>query len=242
MSEKTLSIIIPCYNESQNLKKLIIVIEIALKKINFEVEVILVNNGSTDNTYEIINGLSVNNKYIKFVNIKKNIGYGNGILKGLSCAKKNYLAWTHADLQCDFNDCLSGFETLYQNNLNKETNYLLKGKRLNRKFLDNLFTRLMSIFIKVLCKVDLEDINAQPKIFPRKLYNLFSNPPKDFLLDFYLMYLSQRNNYKILNLNVNFLERLYGESKGGGTLFGKIRLSLRTAYYIWKYNYGNHNT
>ena len=64
----------------------------------------------------------------------------------------------------------------------------------------------MSIFIKVLCQFDLEDVNAQPKIFPRKLYNLFKTPPKDFLLDFYLMHLSVKNNYKILNKDVYFFK------------------------------------
>ena len=242
MSDKTLSIIIPCYNESQNLHKLINNINVSLKRISYEVEVILVNNGSTDNTYYIMRELLKNNKEIKFVNIKKNIGYGNGILKGLLEANNNFLGWTHADLQCDFDDCLKGFEILFQNNVNNKMNCLLKGKRLNRKFLDSLFTRLMSIFIRTYCKVDLEDINAQPKIFTRKLYNLFQNPPNDFLLDFYLMYLSSKNNYKILDLKVNFFKRIHGASKGGGSFFGKIKLSIKTAYYIFKYHHGNHNT
>jgi len=242
MSEKTLSIIIPCYNESDNLEMLIQAIYNSLRKINYKVEVILVNNGSTDNTENKLKELLVNNEYIKTVNIKKNIGYGNGILTGLSYAKNNFLGWTHADLQCDFNDCLRGFDTLYEVNMKNKSDYLLKGRRSNRKFIDIFFTRLMSIFIKILCKVNLEDINAQPKIFPRKLYSLFENPPKDFLLDFYLMHLSTKSNYRILNQDVHFLDRIYGVSKGGGSFFGKIKLSLRTAYYIVKYRYGNNNT
>ena len=49
-------------------------------------------------------------------------------------------------------------------------------------------------------------------------------------------------NYRILNQDVHFLDRIYGVSKGGGSFFGKIKLSLRTAYYIVKYRYGNNNT
>ena len=242
MIEKTLSIIIPCYNESKNLEDLIKNIKKILEKINYNIEIILVNNGSTDNTESKLRELLEENKKIKVVNIKKNIGYGNGILTGLSYAKNNFLGWTHADLQCDFSDCLEGFEILYQANLKNESNYLLKGRRFNRNYLDVFFTRLMSIFIKVLCQFDLEDVNAQPKIFPRQLYNLFETPPKDFLLDFYLMHLSIKNNYKILNKDVYFSNRIHGEAKGGGSFFGKIKLSLRTAYYIFKYRYGNNNT
>lgn len=242
MFEKNLSIIIPCYNESKNLEKLITTIENELKRINYVIEVILVNNGSTDDTQNKINELLKDNKVIKAVQITKNIGYGNGILVGLSYARNNFIGWTHADLQCDFNDCLKGFDILYKHTLQNNGDYLLKGKRLNRTFLDYFFTKLMSIFVSFFCKVDLDDINAQPKIFPKKLYNLFNNPPKDFLLDFYLMNLSIKNNYKVLNLDVNFLERLHGKAKGGGSFFGKIKLSIRTAYYILRYQNGNNNT
>lgn len=242
MSQKTLSVIIPCYNESENLEKLIKKIQIDLDNINYEVEVILVNNGSVDDTQEKLNKLLKDNKFIRHLNIKKNIGYGNGVLEGLSQARNNFFGWTHADLQCEFNDCLKGFEILYQKTKDKNINYLLKGKRLNRNFLDSLFTKLMSIFIRIFCKVDLEDINAQPKIFPRKIYNLFKDPPKDFLLDFYLMKLASENNYEIYSLDVNFSDRKHGKPKGGGSILGKFILSIKTAYYVIKYQNGNNNT
>lgn len=242
MIEKSLSVIIPCYNESKNLEKLIDKITFELKKINYDIEIILVNNGSTDDTRNKLNELLKVNKSIKYLNIDKNIGYGNGILQGLSKAKKEFLCWTHADLQCDFKDCLKGFEILYQKTNEDKLNFLIKGKRINRKFFDYLFTKLMSIFIKVFCKVKLEDINAQPKLFPRKLYNLFKDPPKDFLLDFYLMTLSSKNNYNTIDLEVNFSDRKYGKAKGGGSFFGKIILSIKTAYYVLKYQNGNNNT
>ena len=100
----------------------------------------------------------------------------------------------------------------------------------------------MSIFIKLICKVSLEDINAQPKIFTRDLFLKFKNPPNDFLIDFYLMNLSQINKYEILKLDVDFKDRKFGIAKGGGSIFGKIRLSIKTAYYIIKYTYGNNNS
>ncbi len=239
MKDKSLSIIIPCYNEAENLEKLIEIIKSELNKLSYKIEVILINNGSTDNTQEILNKLLKNNQAISYFNIDKNIGYGNGILLGLSKAKNEFLGWTHADLQCDFKDCLKAFEILYRNTNESNLNFLIKGKRINRKFTDNLFTKLMSIFIKIFCRVHLEDINAQPKLFSRKFYSLFNNPPRDFLLDFYLLHLSSIHNYKILDLDVDFSERKYGKAKGGGSLLGKVILSIKTAYYVVKYHNGN---
>ena len=242
MKDKSLSIIIPCYNESENLEKLIEIIKTELNKLSYEIEVILINNGSTDDTQEKLDKILKNNQLIKYFKIDKNIGYGDGILLGLSKAKNNFLGWTHADLQCDFKDCLKAFEILYKNTNESNLNSLIKGKRINRKFSDNCFTKLMSIFIKIFCKVYLEDINAQPKLFSRKFYSLFKNPPKDFLLDFYLLHLASVHNYQILDLDVDFSDRKYGKAKGGGSFLGKIILSIKTAYYVVKYQYGNNNT
>ena len=93
-----LSIIIPCYNEGMNIPLLI---KSLLDSINQrkDVEVILVNNGSTDDSESILNKeVNRNNNLFKIVNIKKNIGYGFGILTGLKNATGDVLSWTHADL------------------------------------------------------------------------------------------------------------------------------------------------
>ena len=82
MKNKSLSIIIPCYNESENLEKLIEIIKTELNKLSYEIEVILINNGSTDDTQEKLDKILKNNQLIKYFKIDKNIGYGDGILLG----------------------------------------------------------------------------------------------------------------------------------------------------------------
>ena len=96
-----LSIIIPCYNEEDNIEDLINSCKNIIKKSNEVVEFVLVNNGSKDSTANLLKYGS--NSQIHFVNIDENIGMGNGIKKGLEYAVKSrkykYYGWTHADLQ-----------------------------------------------------------------------------------------------------------------------------------------------
>lgn len=238
---KSLSIVIPCYNESQNLNELIKRVENTLIGVNYLIEVIIVNNGSTDDTKDKLERLINNKKNIKVLNIGKNIGYGHGILEGLKICKHEFLGWTHADLQCDFVDCLKAFDLLYEESQSKE-NIIIKGKRINRNMIDNLFTFLMSIFVLIFFQKKITDINAQPKIFKRELYQNFFRPPQDFLLDLYILSLAKKLKYQIISIDVNFGERKRGSAKGGGSLSGKLKLSLKTIYYIIKNTYGNNNS
>jgi glycosyltransferase involved in cell wall biosynthesis len=75
------SLIIPCYNESKNLPKLLENCKNILKN---NIELILVNNGSFDNSNTVLKKLKKKNTKIHIVSIKKNVGYGHGILAGLN--------------------------------------------------------------------------------------------------------------------------------------------------------------
>ena len=225
-----LSLVIPCYNEQDNLpllfKKLLEI------QANFN-EIILVDNGSTDNTSLIIEDFIKNNdSCIKILKIKKNIGYGDGIMSGIRKSSSQIVAWTHADLQTDPQDVVDAYQ--YFISKNGDRNFILKGKRKKRKFFDNLFTSLMSIVSSIAFNIRLSDINAQPKMFPRNFIKYIDRAPSDFSLDLFILVKAIKMNYTILEYPVMFKNRYYGISKGGGSFIGKIKLTLRTLSYINK--------
>jgi len=223
-----LSVVIPCYNESESLAELTSKIE---ELITDEIEFILVNNGSTDETLKVIRRLKLH-KNIRIINIKNNIGYGNGIVTGLRESKGNIISWTHADLQTSLKDVLKGYNH-YKDELNNKT-CIVKGERKKRNFFDSFFSFSMAIYCSIVLKKWFYDINAQPKIFHRSFLRKFNNIPLDFSLDLYVLYFFQTTNLSVKSFPVYFNKRKYGNSKGGGTLFGKIKLIKRTLKYIHK--------
>jgi glycosyltransferase involved in cell wall biosynthesis len=223
-----LSIIIPCYNEELSLNKLV---NNCLDNINDNVEIILVDNGSTDSTFKSLMSLSLPSNVIP-VRVKKNIGYGNGILQGLKKAKGEILSWTHADLQTDVSDVIKGFKRFENELVSKKC--LVKGERKNRNLLDFFFTFSMGIYSSILLNKWMYDINAQPKIFHCSFLEEFENPPLDFSLDLYLIYFFKLKNIRVKTFPVIFKNREYGEAKGGGSFKGKIKLIIRTFKYIHK--------
>ena len=223
-----LSIIIPCFNEELSLKQLV---ENCLEYINNDVEIILVDNGSTDNTFDSMLNLNLPPNIIP-IRVEKNIGYGNGILCGLKESRGEVLSWTHADLQTDVSDVLTGYKK-HEDELISKT-CVVKGERKKRNLLDFFFTFSMGIYSSILLNKWMYDINAQPKIFHRSFLEEFENPPLDFSLDLYLIYFFKHRNIKVKTFPVIFKNREYGEAKGGGTFKGKLKLIIRTFKYIHK--------
>lgn len=228
-----LSIIIPCYNESDSLPTLIANCRKACNGRD-DIQIIFVNNGSTDNTQIILDQLlsSNENSFGQSIQLTRNKGYGYGILRGLENAKGKILAWTHADLQTDPIDVINIYERFKEDLLLNKS--IVKGNRIGRKFLDNIFTKGMSIYSTLVLGITLDDINAQPKVFNRDFFTPLSDPPGDFSLDLFLLYQAKIGGLGIENFPVYFSDRKFGNAKGGGTIKGKIKLIIRTFKYIRK--------
>tara|TARA_B100001123_G_C14969791_1_gene891180 strand:+ start:114 stop:824 length:711 start_codon:yes stop_codon:yes gene_type:complete len=224
------SLIIPCYNEALNLPLLFN----RLKEFsNVEnIEVIIVDNGSTDNSIEKLEQFAKKYSFINCIRIEKNQGYGNGILEGLKSASGQILSWTHADMQTDPKDVLEGMKII--NEKAKPEKIFIKGKRFGRPILDVFFTVGMSLFESVLLKKIMWDINAQPTIFHRDFFNQWKMPPKDFSLDLYAYFMAKKYRLKIIKFPVRFAKRAYGVSHWNVNIIGKLRFIRRTLAYSFE--------
>lgn len=223
-----LSLIIPCYNERENLHYLFKKINILIKNQNFEV--VLVDNGSSDGTTDLIKKYAKQKRQIKIVIIKKNIGYGHGIHEGLKKASGDILSWSHADMQADPLDVIKGLEIFKKNGLD----IFVKGNRYGRPFLDIFFTIGMSCFETLFLRKFLWDINAQPTMFSKRFFKTWVNPPFDFSLDLFSYYQAKKNNIKVFKFPVKFSPRLYGVSKWNINWPAKRKFILRTIKYSIK--------
>ena len=229
-----LSIIIPCYNEVDNIALILSKFTEILQGLDF-VELVIVNNGSTDNSAEIFEKSlkELGDDRFRVVTVPENKGYGYGILYGLSQAKGNVLAWTHADMQTDPQDVITAYRVYLQHN---DERLFVKGRRRERKNVAAFFSWAMQIISSIALKSPLDDINAQPKLFSRAFYENYlisDETPTDFSLDLYALYKAEKFE-KIYNIPVIVSKRLHGEAKGGGSIKTKTKLIIRTFTYIFK--------
>ncbi len=92
----------------------------------------------------------------------------------------------------------------------------------------------MALIASFFLKKKMIDINAQPKIFHRKFLKIMLTGPNDFNLDLFAYNKLLKKGLKEINILVNFKKRKYGLAKGGGSIKGKISLSLKTLKYIFR--------
>lgn len=223
-----LSIVIPLHNEEWNMKPLLD----SFKEFdNYNFELILVNDWSKDNTEKILKDLQQYYNFFKYISYDKNKWYWWAILKWLSKANWNVLSWMHSDLQTDTKYIFKAYDIFIKSE-NKDI--LIKWKRKNRKFSQILFSNTMGIICSLVFFKELFEINAQPKVFSRNLYNNFKSPPSDFSLDLYLLVLAKKVWYTIYDIDVNFIDRKFWESKWAYSFKSKIKTIIRTLKYIFK--------
>ena len=226
------SIVIPCYNEAETIPLLLE--RFAIMEETKAMEVVFVNNGSTDRTAEVLEQLLPKYPFARVVLVKKNQGYGYGILQGLRTCKGEYIGWTHADMQTDPVDVIKAFKLVK----NQTKPVYIKGKRKGRPLFDLFFTNGMSVFESWYFGVKLSDINAQPNVFPITFYQSWKNPPYDFSLDLYAMYLARKQGMELLRFDVEFPKRMYGESKWNTGLKAKWKFIKRTIAFSVKLKKG----
>lgn len=217
-----LSLVIPCYNEATNLP--ILLPRCAELTSQGPVEVILVDNGSTDASPKILADLLPRYRGCRSVRVEKNQGYGFGILSGLLAAEGQLLGWTHADMQTDPVDARRGLALLDRHG----DNIFVKGRRYGRPFSDVCFTVGMSAFETLLLGCPLWDINAQPTLFSRAFFESWRQPPHDFSLDLYAYYQAKRAGLPVYRFPVHFGERAHGMSRWNVNWAAKRKFIRRT--------------
>lgn len=220
-----LSIVVPCYNEEQNIPLILERFgEIITRN---DIEVILVNNGSTDNSARVIGELLPKYSFAKTVKVEVNQGYGYGILQGLKECGGEYIGWTHADMQTDPADILKALTVIEE----EKGLVFVKGNRKKRPLFDVFFTVGMSFFETCYLGKRLYDINAQPNVFPKVFFDGWENPPYDFSLDLYALYMARKKKLKVVRFPVLFPERIHGESKWNTGWKSKWKFIKRTVEF-----------
>ena len=229
-----ISVVIPCYNESLSIPTLFQKAQYVTS--NYDIEIIFIDNGSNDGTWNIMKNLKLNNK-IKCLRIEENKGYGYGIKFALKHASGKYIGWTHADLQTDLFDVILAYQKIKQAGLRKnyQNLYAIKGVRFGRKLSDVFISYGMSSIMRIFFfPWKTYEINAQPSIYHYSILSHVDKFPDDYNLDIYAYLLSFSLKFQQLRFPVLFPSRIYGKSHWNMNVLSKLVFIKNSLSFIIK--------
>jgi len=223
-----ISIIIPFYNEKESIPVLINRLINTLKTIDEKWEIILVDDGSNDNSeFRVQN--SESNKNIKLIKHKKKLGKGQALKTGIENSSGDTIVFMDGDLQDDPVDLPKLVEKI------NEGYDLVNGIREKRN--DNLlvkfYSKIVFWFLKIFLNSPYIDINCGYKVFKKEVlkdFIFYGNNFRFFPLAVYY------NGFKVTEINVKNNKRKFGKSKFGPNKLFTGLLDTLTAYFLFKFS------
>lgn len=228
---KELSIFLPCYNEAENLEKTVNNVIENADRVAEKWELLLVNDGSKDNTLVLAEKLAEKNKHLKIINHPVNRGYGASLKSGLYHAKYSWISFIDADGQFDFAE----IDTLIRTQQSTDADLVIGYYRKRRV----AFTRKLNTFawqavVFFLFGLRVRDIDCGFKLISKKVIDKIPRLESErgaFISSEFLIK-AVKHHFKIVEIPVHHYPRLQGI--GTGANIDVIVKSFIDLFRLWK--------
>lgn len=226
-----LSLVIPLLNEAESLPELCAWIERVVLAHQFSYEIILIDDGSTDDSWETIEKLSLHNGHIKGIRFQRNYGKSAALNEGFKAASGDVIITMDADMQ-DSPDEIPELVRMI-----KEEGYDLvsgwKKKRYDNTFTKNIPSKLFNAVARRSSGIRLHDFNCGLKAYKKKVIKsieVFGEMHR------YIPVIAKQSGFKKIGEKiVEHRPRKYGTSKFGWSRFVNGFLDLATIIFLGKF-------
>lgn len=226
-----LSIVISVYNEEESLRELTTWISEALKNESLKYEVIFVDDGSTDNSWDIIEELTKFNPAIKGISFRRNYGKSAALYCGFEAAEGEVVITMDADLQDSPEEIPALIKMIREDGFDLVSGW--KKKRYDGKLTKNLPSKLYNFTARKVTGIKLHDMNCGLKAYRNivvKNIEVYGEMHR------YIPYLAKNAGfYKIGEKIVKHQPRKFGKSKFGMNRFVNGFLDLLSLWFLSKF-------
>ena len=226
-----ISVLVPLYNEAESLPSLHEWIVRVMTEHDLSYEVVFVNDGSSDDSWDVIRTLSAKDEHVRGICFRRNYGKSAALHCGFQTVKGDVVITMDADLQ----DSPDDIPELYR--MIKEDGYDLvsgwKQKRYDNKLTKNLPSKLFNATARRVTGIQLHDMNCGLKAYRQEVVKnieVFSEMHR------YIPYLAKNAGFtKIGEKVVQHRKREFGVSKFGLNRFVNGYLDLMTLWFLNKF-------
>ena len=223
-----ISVVIPLLNEKESLRELTDSLIDVMKSYNFSYEIIFIDDGSSDNSWDIIEELSSKSDTIKGIKFHRNYGKSQALHAGFLKSQGKVVFTMDADLQDDPKEIPAMYDMIINDNFDLISGW--KKKRFDSVIFKNIPSKIFNFAARTTSGIKLNDFNCGLKAFKKdviKSINVYGEMHR------YIPILAKNEGYKKIGEKiVNHRPRKYGKTKFGPSRFLYGFLDLLTIWFI----------
>ena len=223
-----ISVVIPLLNEKESLLELTDSLVDVMKSYNFSYEIIFIDDGSSDNSWDIIEELSSKSNTIKGIKFHRNYGKSQALHAGFLKSQGKVVFTMDADLQDDPKEIPAMYDMIINDNFDLISGW--KKKRFDSVIFKNIPSKIFNFAARTTSGIKLNDFNCGLKAFKKdviKSINVYGEMHR------YIPILAKNEGYKKIGQKiVNHRPRKYGKTKFGPSRFLYGFLDLLTIWFI----------
>ena len=223
-----ISVVIPLLNEKESLRELTDSLLDVMKSYNFSYEIIFIDDGSSDNSWDTIEELSSKSNTIKGIKFHRNYGKSQALHAGFLKSQGKVVFTMDADLQDDPKEIPAMYDMIMNDNFDLVSGW--KKKRFDSVIFKNIPSKIFNFAARTTSGIKLNDFNCGLKAFKKdviKSINVYGEMHR------YIPILAKNEGYKKIGEKiVNHRPRKYGKTKFGPSRFLYGFLDLLTIWFI----------
>lgn len=227
-----LSIVIPLYNEDESLPELCEWIRDVADKNQYDYEIILIDDGSTDDSWKVIEELSNNHPEIKGIRFQRNYGKSAGLNEGFRAAQGNVVITMDADLQDSPDEIPDLYKMIAVDHYDLVSGW--KKKRYDNALTKNLPSKFFNATTRKVSGIKLHDFNCGLKAYRKKVIKSIEVYGE---MHRYIPVLAKWSGFKKIGEKVvEHRPRKYGVTKFGWERFINGFLDLLSITFVGKFS------
>lgn len=226
-----ITVIVPLYNETESLPELAAWIRRVMEQNGFSYEVIMVDDGSTDGSWDTVQRLAAENPAIHGISFRRNYGKSAALYEGFAAAEGNVVITMDADLQDSPDEIPELYRMIVDEGYDVVSGW--KQHRQDNKLTKNLPSKLYNWTARKVTGIKLHDMNCGLKAYKNEVVKSIEVYGE---MHRYIPYLAKNAGYgKIGEKPVHHQKRKYGVSKFGLERFVNGFLDLMSLWFLSKF-------
>src|SRR3989337_1844982 len=205
----SISAFFPCYNDAGTIASMVELATLTLKKLTSDFEVIVVDDGSSDASRQILKELASKNKNLRLIFHEKNRGYGGALISGFSKSRREWIFYTDGDFQYDVSELAKLVEKV------SDKVDIVQGYKIKRHdpWYRIIIGEIYNFGVKLAFDLKIRDVDCDFRLLQRGVFNKVKLVHQSGVITVEMVKKIQDANFKFTEVAVSHYFRSYGRSQ-----------------------------